>query len=386
MNAEVDAVAGSPAMLARAVQTGASVMNLWMNLSREARSAVESQLRIANDKAETDARLNSITQRDERETEKHQLDMQATRRSMERGDEDIARRNLLDANKDARGWAEHVARMDNNYARKALLGLEARIKVADYRRRTSYAAAEDERDAAQHEARMTNFAASKAVIEDEGRINRADFDRRASDSAAEQTRRDDLNAARIAAVNQQAAGEAELLREKVGEVRDRREFRRRAQGLSEDLAQQAEADESVMQAAARFGAAVGSGDLSEENAEAAAQYFARLREDADVDPEAFVEEALRAGEVPTPDMATEGTVEAMAADATFRTIKHHLDSEGAPEEVTQPDSGEQIGEAIEAAVPDVEAATQSENLVDQVAPAAAPSAARAASTGPDASE
>lgn len=386
MNAEVDAVAGSPAMLARAIQTGASVMNLWMSLSRETRSAVESQLRIANDKAETDARLNSIAQRDERETEKHQLDMRATRRSMERGDEDIARRNLLDANKDARGWAEHVARMDNNQVRKALIALEARIKVADYRRRNHYAAAEDERDAVQHGARMANFAASKKVIEDEGRINRADLDRRASDSAAEQTRRDDLNAARIKAVKQQAEGEAELLREKVGEVRDRREFRRRAQGLSEDLAQQAEADESVMQAAARFGAAVGSADLSEENGEAAAQYFARLREDAKVDPEAFVEEALRAGEVPARDMATEGTVEAMTAAATVRTIEHHLDSEAAPEHGTQPDSGEQIGEAIDAVVPDVEAATQSENLVDQVVPGVAASAVSAASAGPDASE
>ncbi|MFE9328258.1 hypothetical protein ACFYOW_45705 [Nocardia sp. NPDC006982] len=357
--------------LVRALQAGSFIANWWYTQTREQRSAMESALRIDNEQNLLAAKLGSIAARDKQGLEKHELDQHATRRTIERADEDIERRRAESANDNSRKQEAHSAHMGNSFLRGQLTRLEAAIKVADFQRRTQDSEAENDRKDDESAARVEAAQAQKAMYEKETSVKGEDLERRNTDSENRNTRDNEAHAWRRTNATNREQRETELHNKRMEEIQQRIDHGKRTMGFSETLTDQQQNYDAAMGAAAGFGAAVGTADLNPEQQAAADAWKARYGEDTGQDPEVLIEEAVRraAADAPLDGEASDGVEDLAARLAADAVESDVIGEDTAPP--SGPDTGEQIGAAIKDAAASFDGGSEGHAPVSDTEPATA---------------
>ncbi|MBF6302775.1 hypothetical protein IU459_35365 [Nocardia amamiensis] len=348
MSETVDEVAHAfgPGIL-HGVQVARAVTDLVRGLNAEQRSALESQLRIAQGIELHDAKRDSIAEDNRRKDEQHDLTLQQRRRGMQIADEDVVRRSFDSAQRNARGERETAARVGNTRLQSELTWLTAAVRAAEFQLRVEDSAAENARKdrVADAQVRASNAREDTAVAE--RGIRQADHERRIErDSAAEQ-RETELHTEQISGYKNRDRRSKKKHKEEVAEIRERRAIRRRTAGFEQTLTGHQQEAEKVMAAAGQFAAGVGTGGLSDEHADAAKAWGQRLQEDTGLDPDALRFADNKLADI-DPDLAQDLSdgIAIAAQDAAIRILLEHL--QGAEESGAGPgpETGERIGDAV----------------------------------------
>ncbi|MBF6341251.1 hypothetical protein IU450_36030 [Nocardia abscessus] len=374
MSEPVDEISRSFGGIINGVHFAQRVADLVRGLNADARSALESQLRIMRDSQLHAARMGSIAAEDGRSQERHEIGMRQRQREIDIADEDVVRRNLDSAQRNEREERETAARVGSTH-------VQNQLRVAEFGLKYSDSAAENARRERATKAQIDASKAREDAAHAETQIKREDQSRRKQRENNAEERERQLHGKKIEAYDQRETRADELHELQKASIQQQMDLRARAAELTQDLAGHQQRSDKVMADAGRFAAAVSNADHA-----AADAFGERFRGDTGLDPSEF--------DTALPDLSDFGadSVEALmnmledaqAPDANpvtvaaARYLTNLLAADANPESGT----GAPIGDAVAAANAVADPAAQADVDAGHAHQTSPPERAAASEVGP----
>ncbi|MEU2042678.1 hypothetical protein [Nocardia niwae] len=374
MSEPVDEISRSFGGIINGVNFAQRVANLVRGLNAEARSALESQLRILRDSQLHAARMDSIAAEDGRSQDRHEIAMRQRLREIDIADEDVARRNLDSAQRNAREERETAARVGSTH-------VQNQVRVAEFGLNYSDSAAENARRNRATEAQIDASKAREETAHTETQIKREDQSRRKQRENNAEEREVQLHGKKIAAYDSRETRADQKHELEIESIKQQMYLRDRAAGLTQDLTDHQQRSDHAMAAAGRFAAAMSTADPA-----AADAFSERFRGDTGRDPREF-DSALRDLSDFGPD-SVEALVnilkDAQAPDADPATVAaaRYLTNLLAADASTESGTGAPIGDAVAAANAVADPVAQADVDAGHGPQASAPDKVAASEVGP----